>query len=133
MAHALGIDHITLTVSDISRSEPFYTKLLDYLGLKKQFSEYGFAGWKNSTFHFYISEAEIPYKTEAFNRFRTGLNHLSFRAETKEDVDELREYVIKQKYPILQEPKILKQFGYGVYYFAFADPDGIKLEFSFPL
>lgn|SRR3989338_1301956 len=131
MLHASGIDHITLTVKDLKRSEPFYDTLMLHLGLKKEFSEYGFAGWTNKNFHFYISEAEAPYKNDAYSKYRAGLNHISFKSESREDVDSLYEFLQKHEIKIVHAPKYLKQYGHGEYFVAMEDPDGIKVEFGY--
>lgn len=34
MARVIGIDHISLTVSDVALSKPFYRKLLEQFGVK---------------------------------------------------------------------------------------------------
>lgn len=131
MIHAVGIDHVSLTVNDLKRSEVFYQKIMNFLGVKKQFSEYGFAGWRNSRFNLYLAEAEATLKNESFNRFRVGLNHVAFQAESKKDVDCMYEFLQKNGFKILHAPKILTQTNFSVYHVAFEDPDGIKIEFGY--
>jgi len=133
MLQAQGIDHITITVTNLQVSEPFYDKLMRCLGMRKVFSEYNYVGWRNSHFQFYISEAGAVYKTEKFVRNRVGLNHFSFQASSCQDVDTLFHHLKKEKIKIIISPMILRQYGNVLYYMAFEDPDGMKLEFGFPV
>lgn len=128
MLQIFGIDHITLTVSDIERSERFYHKIFTYLGMKKQFSQYGFVCWKNKYLHFYLSEADIHLKKEKYNRYRVGLNHLSLSTDSRSAVDSVYQFLKRNKVKVVHAPQILKLPSHTIYYLTFEDPDGMRIE-----
>jgi catechol 2,3-dioxygenase-like lactoylglutathione lyase family enzyme len=132
MLRVVGFDHITITVSNLRVSEAFYGRVMKFFHIRKVLCEYGFVGWANEHFKFYLSEAEVPYRSEKFTKQRPGLNHFSFRAEEKEDIDRFHVFLKKQKIEVAVGPMILKQLGKGMYYIGFYDPDGIKVEFGYP-
>ncbi|MET0408159.1 MAG: VOC family protein, partial [Hyphomicrobium sp.] len=47
MARFVGIDHISIRVSDFARSKAFYSKLFEFLGLDVLDEYDGAMGWTN--------------------------------------------------------------------------------------
>jgi catechol 2,3-dioxygenase-like lactoylglutathione lyase family enzyme len=67
-----------------------------------------------------------------YHRKRVGLNHLAFRAASRAQVDELRQWVRQAGYPMLYEDKYPYAGGPGYYAVYCEDPDRIKVEVVAP-
>ena len=123
-----GLDHVDLTVTDLTRSVAFYGELLPALGLQRLLGE-DQSVWANAHLSIAIRPAEETERGVAFNRFRVGLHHLAFRALSRADVDRFYEYLVAHSAAeILDPPQEYPLYGVGYYALFFSDPDGIKLE-----
>lgn len=127
-----GFDHISLNVNDLEKSRIFYDKLLLFLGFKRVGKDEKPTGWSNGPSGFWINEVEDKYNKN-FNRKNIGINHLAFRANSKESVDYFyREFLLKNNIPVLYDkPKEYPQYREGYYAVFFEDPDRLKLEVMF--
>lgn len=120
MATRLVIDHIVISVSDLTKSTKFYSA---FLGKAKQGKE---------DVHFVLGSTKLfltsPYKLSAkkFNKHNIGLNHIALQMKS---LSMLRSYVQKLDKAHIAHSSIqidtfsLKQFVH------FDDPDGMRLEF----
>jgi len=125
-----GVHHIDLVVSSIERSLPFYTDLLGPLGFHTV-SEV--EGERGETI-FYLSGRGTSVglrgalsESDAYDRYRVGLHHLAFEADSRGQVDERAAWVRVQGRELESEPQ---EYAYSPGYYAvfFYDPDGLKLE-----
>lgn len=125
-----GVHHVDLVVSSIERSLPFYTSLLGPLGFHTV-SEV--EGERGETI-FYLSGPgtsvglrEALSESEPYDRYRVGLHHLAFEADSRGQVDERAAWVRAQGGELESEPQ---EYAYTPGYYAvfFYDPDGLKLE-----
>lgn len=114
------IDHVTLQVSEISRSRRFYEAVLDTLGvqvLSESEDHVGFAGDGEGTFWL------IPAEREAEREL-----HLAFSSSDRESV---RAFFVAAKEvgaPLLHAPRIFPEYHEN-YFAAFVrDPDGHNVE-----
>lgn len=125
--------HIHLNVSDAKISLPFYKDLFLYLDYKIIDESPEHIGVSNGGTDFWIIETEASHKANKFHRKNTGINHLAFRLESKEQVDEFTEKFLETKgIPTLYDtPKIFSEYGGDYYAVFFEDPDKIKLEVMF--
>jgi len=77
----------------------------------------------------WIKETEPKYKGRFFHRKSTGLNHLAFRVETKEEVDLFyREFLKPRNISSLYDSPAHYPYTEKYYAVYFEDPDRIKLE-----
>ena len=68
-------DHVTLLVSSLERSMPYYERLLPLLGFHKQ----GHQVWTDGAgFHCQFLQANADARP--YERYGAGMNHLGFRA-----------------------------------------------------
>ena len=77
-------------------------------------------------------QTEQKYLDEPYHRCRTGLNHLAFHADSKDQVDELTIELRSKGIKILYEEKHPNAGGNDYYAVFFEDPDRIKVEFIAP-
>jgi catechol 2,3-dioxygenase-like lactoylglutathione lyase family enzyme len=124
-----GVAHVVLRVNRFEECIRFYDRLMPELGLQ--------AVHRNDDFVYYIGgrtalairrvdpdHADHPHVEES-----SGLDHLCFRARSREDVDEL--------YPVLERigadvvrPPQEGPWAPGYYSLSFRDPEGIRLELN---
>jgi glyoxylase I family protein len=125
-----GVHHIDLVVSSIERSLPFYTGLLGplgYHGVDEVQGERGETIWYVWGPGTAIGLRAAQTKSDGYDRYRIGLHHLAFEADSRAQVDERAEWARSQSVEIESEPM---EYSYlpGYYAVFFYDPDGLKLE-----
>ena len=119
-----SLNHIVLTVSDLDRSQTFYSEFLE---LKTDYYK------EHNVFCIYLASMTIWVTThdqvkpgDRFSEFRVGLDHLSFNAPNREALDALA----KKLKDAGAETKGVEVFEpSGDFYIAFRDPDNIQLEY----
>jgi len=82
---------------------PFYKGLLSYLGYKIVDESREHIGESNGTNDIWVIQAEQKYKNRPFHRKEVGLNHISFRVESKNDVDKFTQHFLRRKMGLLQK------------------------------
>jgi glyoxylase I family protein len=127
---AAGVHHVDLVVSSIERSLPFYQGLLGPLGYHRVGEVEGERGetiWYLSGPGTAIGLREAQSDLEPYDRYRVGLHHLAFEAESRAQVQEIADWVRSQAVEVESEPQ---EYTYmpGYFAFFFYDPDGMKLE-----
>jgi glyoxylase I family protein len=123
----LGVEHIDLTVKDIALSRAFYDKVLGELGFRN-FERNSYIFWSNALMTIAIREASAANRDARFDRYRVGLHHLAFRAQSRANIDAFHNFLVREKIEVLDPPSDYPQYGETYYAVFFADPDGIKLE-----
>ena len=122
----LGIEHVDLTVNDVACSEIFYDQVLGALGFRR--IEDDDPRWVNAHLSIAIRPSAAANRDVHFDRYRSGLHHLAFKAKSRSDIDEFHRFLVEARLPVLDAPAEYPQYGERYYAVFFADPDGIKLE-----
>ena len=124
-----ALNHIVLTVSNAERSRAFFG---DLLGFDVKVMQEGAGG----SFYFvagdvwtFVVASPKPVSGDRFSEFRIGLDHLSFAAASREELDSL---AAKLKAAGVDTKGVEKYAPTGNYYVAFRDPDNIQLEYWLP-
>jgi glyoxylase I family protein len=125
-----GVHHVDLVVSSIERSLPFYTELLGPLGFHRVSEVEGERGetiWYLGGPGSAVGLREAQSESDEYDRYRVGLHHVAFEANSRAQVDERAEWVRAHGREIESEPQ---EYAYlpGYYAVFFYDPDGLKLE-----
>ncbi len=125
-----ALHHFTLTVTDVARSQQFYTGLLGF----QKVGEFGpRAILSNGSVRLVLTPPPDParaLKDDRFDENRVGLDHLSLSVGTRADLD--------RAIRLFEERRVshgeIKDLGpdSGLYVLAFRDPDNIQLELSAP-
>lgn len=122
MTNRQGIDHVTLTVSDINQTKDFYEQLFQTKLEKDNENSFSllavdipvwFVQWKNR------------HPNDKFDETRIGLDHIAFSLDT---VKELEKFVARLK-DMGVKTEGLQKFAGKFPYVAFRDPDNIQTEF----
>lgn len=132
------IDHIEITVRDMSVALRFYDKLLPLLGfdLANRSSsridehEKHVVSYEHPRLGFAITSPRPAFFAETMHRRKPGsLHHLAFRAATRAEVDRLHAEVKAIGATIVSAPRAYPEYTPAGYYaFYFKDPEGIKYE-----
>ena len=127
----MSMQHVDLVVSSIERSLPFYRDLLAPLGFHRIGEVEGERGetiWylSGAASAIGLREAQTPSEGP-YDRYRVGLHHLAFEAQSRGAVNERAAWLRAQGAEIESGPE---EFAYlpGYYAVFFYDPDGMKLE-----
>jgi glyoxylase I family protein len=125
-----GVHHVDLVVSSIERSLPFYTQLLGPLGfytVSQVEGERGETIWYIGGPGTALGLREARSESEPYDRYRVGLHHLAFEADSRAQVNERAAWIRTQQVALESEPQ---EYTYipGYYAVFFYDPDGLKLE-----
>lgn len=125
-----GVHHITLTVSEVRRSQQFYTELLGFNFV----TDFGpRALLHNGSVLLVLTPPPDPAQAipaDQFNENRIGLDHLSLHVAS---MDDLRAAIalFDTRGVSHGEVKPLEPFNIAV--LAFRDPDNIQVELTAPL
>jgi catechol 2,3-dioxygenase-like lactoylglutathione lyase family enzyme len=124
-----GIAHVMLTVSDFARCQPFYKRLLGFMGLVPVIDTDSYLYCVGGRTAFGIQPCDPAHARERFVQRRVGLHHVCFRAREREDVDRLHEFLVGLGAKIVHPPED-GAWAPGYYSVLFEDPDGIRLEMN---
>lgn len=124
-----AIDHIYLSVIDYDRSEAFYDRVMEALGLHK--GDKAIAGEPHA--HYVAPAFQLtirPARSETpHDPYVAGLHHLCFQARSKTDVDACYR-ILKDLGIDATEPKLYTEYNPEYYATFFEDPDGLRLEIN---
>lgn len=125
MVRVVGIDHISLRVSDYAKSKAFYGKLMPFLGFKVLDEYPDTMGWTNGKTRLWIGQADAKGKKHKHRIGDVGFHHYAFELESRKDVDALQAFVKTLGATIVDPADEYYDDYYAVF---FLDPDGLKLE-----
>jgi catechol 2,3-dioxygenase-like lactoylglutathione lyase family enzyme len=132
------IDHIEITVKDMSVAVSFYDKLLPLLGfdLRRRSSavlgdhEKHVVSYEHPRLGFAITSPRRAFAGETINRRKPGsLHHLAFKAASRDEVDRFHTALKAIGATIVSPPREYPEYTPPGYYAVFfKDPEGIKYE-----
>ncbi len=123
MARVVGIDHLSIRVSDHAKSKLFYGRLFAFLGFKIEAEYPDTTGWTNGHPLFWIGQADSKHKHRIGE---VGFHHYGFRLRSRKDVDELDAFLRNELKATIVDPA--GEYYDDYYAVFFLDPDGLKLE-----
>ena len=123
------INHLDLTVTDLTVSRAFYDRILARLGYARTTDYAGDVPcWQLDREGVNLGIGLHEAKTAAtHDRYLPGLHHIAFHAASRDEVDVFHRFLLAEGIRVLDAPA---EYDYTPGYYAvfFADPDGIKLE-----
>ena len=132
------IDHIQITVKDMSIAVPFYDKLMPLLGfdIKSKTSavieahEFHVVEYSHPRLAFAVTSPRSAFRDDTINRRKPGaLHHLAFKAESRAEVDRLYSELKAIGATIVSPPRVYPEYTPpGYYALFFKDLEGIKYE-----
>ena len=124
MVQVVGIDHLSIRVSDFAASKAFYGKLFPFLGFEVLNEFVDAMGWTNGKTRFWIAPSEAG-RHRHHHTGDVGFHHYAFELQSRAEVDELEAFVKSLGATILDPAGEYYEDYYAVF---FLDPDGLKLE-----
>ena len=124
-----GIAHIGLSVNNFEVSKEFYSQVLSFLGLKLAYSGKESLYYVGGRPAVGITPSAEKYKSDTYDQTRIGLHHFCFRSKSREDIDQLYEFLKSINAKIVHPPEE-GDWAPGYYSLLFEDPDGIRLEIN---
>jgi glyoxylase I family protein len=124
-----AVHHLALTVSDVARSEQFYTGLL---GFQKRMDFGPRALLGNGSVVLALTPPSDPdqaIQNDHFNENRLGLDHLSFSVASRADLENAVHLFDEQG---VDHGEITGLDGLGIAILALRDPDNIQIELTAP-
>ncbi len=131
------IDHIQITVRDMTKAEPFYDRLMPIFGYDLanksgaviEEHDLYVVEYLHPDMDFGICSPRQAFRDDTVHRRKPGaLHHLAFRAKDRAEVDRLYREVEAIGANIVHAPRIFPEHGPNYYACFFKDPDGIKYE-----
>lgn len=117
----MKLDHISLLVSSLERSMPYYRHLLPLLGFSKQHDHV----WTDRQ-GFFLQFREAKPETRPYERYGAGMNHLGFGAASPGQVHAIRDAMQAAGFPV---PEIQNLNGAVALFMK--DPDGVRFEVTY--
>ena len=121
----VGIDHISIRVSNYEKSKAFYGRLFDFLGFEISDEYPSTIGWTNGKTRYWIGAADTQGRKRKLRIGDVGLHHYAFELRNRKDVDALQDFVVELGAKIVDPAGEYYDDYYAVF---FLDPDGMKLE-----
>jgi glyoxylase I family protein len=124
-----SVHHLTLTVSNVARSQAFYTGLLGFQ-VAMEFGPRLLLSNGSTIVAISPPDPERAIRNDRFDENRIGLDHLSFSVGSRNELE--------QAVRLFDENEVshgeIKDLGpdLGLYVLAFRDPDNIQLELTAP-
>jgi len=125
MVRVVGIDHLSIRVSDLKVSRAFYERLFTFLGFELLGDEGDMVGWTNKKTRFWISQADATGRKRKYRFGDIGFHHYAFELRSRRDVDALQAFLEDNGVTIVDPAGEYYDDYYAVF---FLDPDGLKLE-----
>ena len=132
------IDHIQITVRDMSVAVPFYDRLMPLLGFNPECRttatidehEFHVVEYSHPLLAFAITSPRSEFEQDSINRRKPGaLHHLAFKAESRAEVNRLHAELKSIGATIVAPPREYPEYTPpGYYALFFKDPEGIKYE-----
>lgn len=124
----IGVDHIFITVRDLTAAEEYYDTVMKILGFRKNRTSIvgePHVHYYNRYFAYWLRPARD--RAGEHNAYRAGLHHVCFRVGDLADVDraavELTAAGIR-----VSPPQFYPEYGHDYYATFLADPSGVRLE-----
>lgn len=124
-----GVAHVVLRVNRFEECIRFYDRLMPELGLEAVHRDEGFVYYIGGRTALAIRQVAPEHAGRPHVEGSAGLDHLCFRARSRQHIDEL--------YPVLESmgadmvrPPREGAWAPGYYSLSFRDPEGIRLELN---
>ncbi|HUR83974.1 MAG TPA: VOC family protein [Solirubrobacteraceae bacterium] len=122
-----GVAHVVLRVQQFEECIRFYDRLMPELGLRAVHRDPGFVYYIGGRTAVAIRAVDPAAGDRPHREGASGLEHLCFRARSREDIDELHPFLVEIGADIVRAPEE-GPWAPGYYSVSFRDPEGIRLE-----
>jgi catechol 2,3-dioxygenase-like lactoylglutathione lyase family enzyme len=125
-----GVAHIVLRVSRFEECVAFYDVLMPALGLEAVYRSDEYVYYVGGRTALGIRRPAPDLAGHAHQEPAPGIDHLCFRARSREDIDELYPSLATFGAELVRAPEE-GPWAPGYYSLSFRDPEGIRLEINY--
>jgi catechol 2,3-dioxygenase-like lactoylglutathione lyase family enzyme len=125
-----GVAHIILRVNRFEECVAFYDALMPRLGLVTVLHSDEFVYYVGGRTAVGIRRPAPELAGHGHEELASGIDHICFRARSREDVDELYPFVQQIGADLVRAPEE-GPWAPGYYSLSFRDPEGIRLEINY--
>lgn len=125
MVNVLGVDHLVISVSDLSISRHFYAGLMGFLGFELLDDVGAMVGWTNGKTRLWIAQADAQGLKHPYRKGDPGFHHYAWQLDGRASVDRLQAWLVANNIEIADPAAEYYPNYYAVFFY---DPDGMKLE-----
>jgi catechol 2,3-dioxygenase-like lactoylglutathione lyase family enzyme len=125
-----GVAHVILRVNDVAACVAFYDRLMPFLGLHAVFRTEEFVYYVGGRTALGIRRAEAEHAALSHVETAPGIDHLCFRARSREDVEAVHSLLLEIGADMVRPPED-GPWAPGYYSLSFRDPEGIRLEVNY--
>lgn len=122
-----GVAHVVLRVNRFEECIRFYDVLMPELGLTAVHRSAGFVYYIGGRTALAIRQADPEHAEHTHVEGGAGIDHLCFRARSREDIEELHPLLMSIGADVVRAPQE-GPWAPGYYSLSFRDPEGIRLE-----
>lgn len=129
------LHHVELYVSNLEKSIQFWTPFMQKLGYEAERWSEGmnyFPEANTDATYLCLLQVSEEHLSAGYHRKRIGLNHLAFKAKSRKQVDELRDWFKEAGHTLLYDDSYPYATAPNYYALFCEDPDRIKLEVVAP-
>ena len=126
------LHHVEINVSDLESSIEFWGWFLTSLGCELFQTWPEGRSWRKDATYIVFKRTDERHVGAGYHRARTGLDHLAFHADSRKEVDEMREKLRARGVSLIYEDRYPHAGGPDHYALFFEDPDRIKVELVAP-
>lgn len=129
MTEISGIDHLYISVSDLTAAEAWYNRAFGALGFRKNRFDIGgepHVQYYNRHFGYVLRPARTPVPHDPY---APGLHHFCLRVETKEDV-RAAALALRAAGVACTEPALHEEYAPDYWAIFLTGPDGVRLEIT---
>jgi glyoxylase I family protein len=140
LVNSSGFAHIRLTVTDIVTSKAFYDQVFGWPAVIDASDRVNEPGVRESPEQMYGGVVYLtpagalfglrPVGSQRFDSEHTGLDHLSFMVDSRDDLVEAQRALDAAE---IEHGEVKELAGGGIAILSFSDPDGVHLELTAPL
>ncbi len=123
--------HFVLTVKDLTISTPWYKDVFGQLGFHVAYEDETNVYFLHDDlqFHVAIFQGHQEFQKDTFDRYRVGFHHFALTLASKEEVDQMYEFLQSKNIVCDEPPRHYPDYDNDLYYaLFFHDPDGLRLE-----
>lgn len=126
------LHHVEVNVSNLEKTKMFWGWIMPKLGYEIFQQWKSGISWKQGSTYIVFVQTKDQYLSSSFHRSQTGLNHLAFHANSKQQVDDMTLELMEKGVKILYQDRHPYAGGLNHYAVFFEDPDRIKVEIVAP-
>lgn len=124
-----AIDHIGITVDNLSRGREQFHPVLEALGYTCGYDQDDSISWQSGEETELIIFPAREADTGPHRHGRVGWQHLAFAADSRAEVDRLHDVALAAGWSAVRDPKKYPRFSERYYASFVEDDNGIRIEF----